>query len=101
MGYDRPSSLGQGETGGGVALPIWIDYRRTALDGVPQKEPGPLPDGLERIDGNCYFAEFPPGAAIARVGLPSPYDEGYQPRGEGVAVDGLRHWLRSLDDSNA
>ncbi|HLR82726.1 MAG TPA: penicillin-binding transpeptidase domain-containing protein, partial [Paenalcaligenes sp.] len=99
MGFDRPRSLGQGETGGGVALPIWINYMRTALDGVAAKEQGPLPDGLERIDGNYYFAEFPPGSAIARIGLPSPYDEVYQPRADDEE-DGISQLLRSLDDDN-
>src|SRR5690625_1619449 len=99
MGFDRPRSLGQGETGGGVALPLWINYMRTALDGVAGKEQGPLPDGLERIDGNYYFAEFPPGSAIARIGLPSPYDEVYQPRADDEE-DGISQLLRSLDDDN-
>ena len=35
MGYGEPRSLGQGETGGGLALPIWIDFMATALKGVP------------------------------------------------------------------
>src|SRR5699024_11100777 len=81
------------------ALPIWINYMRTALDGVAVKEQGPLPDGLERIDGNYYFAEFPPGSAIARIGLPSPYDEVYQPRADDEE-DGISQLLRSLDDDN-
>ncbi|HLR29031.1 MAG TPA: PBP1A family penicillin-binding protein [Paenalcaligenes sp.] len=99
MGFDRPRSLGQGETGGGVALPIWINYMRAALDGVAAKEPGPLPDGLERVDGNYYFAEFPPGSAIARVGLPSAYDEVHQP-GANDEEDGISQLLRSLNGDN-
>ncbi len=96
MGFDLPRSLGQGETGGGAALPIWVDFMRTALDGISPKELGPLPDGLQRINGNYYFAEFPPGSAIARVGLPSPYDEVYSaPTAE---EDGIGQLLRALDD---
>ncbi len=75
MGFDQPKSMGQGETGGGAALPIWIDYMRVVLDGQPEIPPGPMPSGLERIDGDFYFSEFPPGKAIARVGLPVPGDE--------------------------
>src|SRR5699024_12420102 len=99
MGFDRPRSLGQGETGAGVALPIWINYMRAAVDGVAANEPGPLPDGLERVDGNYYFAEFPPGSAIARVGLPSAYDEVHQP-GANDEEDGISQLLRSLDGDN-
>jgi penicillin-binding protein 1A len=35
VGYDSPRSLGRHETGGSVALPIWIKYMETALKGVP------------------------------------------------------------------
>ena len=28
--------MGRAETGGGAALPIWIDYMRVALEGVPE-----------------------------------------------------------------
>jgi penicillin-binding protein 1A len=42
MGYDRPRSLGAGESGGGLALPIWVDYLRETLRGMPVM-PVPLP----------------------------------------------------------
>jgi penicillin-binding protein 1A len=74
MGYDQPKSLGSRETGGGAALPIWLDYMRYALKGQPQIPPGPMPAGLEKVDGDYYFSEFPPGQAVARVGLPTPTD---------------------------
>ena len=35
MGYSEPRSLGERESGGGLALPIWIDYMASALKGVP------------------------------------------------------------------
>ncbi|MGB6156346.1 penicillin-binding protein 1A [Castellaniella sp.] len=72
MGFDQPKSMGQGETGGGAALPIWVGYMRTALKGQPEIPPGPMPSGLSRINGDFYFSEYPPGVAIARVGLPAP-----------------------------
>jgi len=37
VGFDQPASLGRGETGGRAALPMWIDYMRVALDGVPEQ----------------------------------------------------------------
>ena len=36
MGFDQPHSLGDKETGGGAALPIWINYMEKALKDVPQ-----------------------------------------------------------------
>ena len=37
VGFDQPATLGRSETGGRAALPIWIDYMREALNGVPEK----------------------------------------------------------------
>jgi len=92
MGYDQPRSLGSSETGGGASLPIWLDYMRYALKDQPQTPPGPIPDGLSKIDGEFYFSEFPPGQAVARVGLPSPNDIPL----DGGASDGISDLLNQL-----
>jgi len=36
VGFDHPQTLGRGEYGGRAALPMWIDYMREALKGVPE-----------------------------------------------------------------
>ncbi|MBI3901698.1 MAG: penicillin-binding protein 1A [Nitrosomonadales bacterium] len=36
IGFDTPHSLGDKETGGGAALPIWMDYMAKALKDVPE-----------------------------------------------------------------
>lgn len=36
MGFDQPRSLGDKETGGGAALPIWISYMEKVLRNTPQ-----------------------------------------------------------------
>jgi len=36
IGFDQPRSLGAKETGGGAALPMWIEYMSQALKNVPQ-----------------------------------------------------------------
>jgi penicillin-binding protein 1A len=38
IGYDNPQSLGEKETGGGAALPIWMGYMGKMLKGVPEVE---------------------------------------------------------------
>ena len=48
IGFDQPRKLGNGETGGAAALPMWISYMRKALDGVPETYPQ-APKGLVRI----------------------------------------------------
>lgn len=37
VGFDGPKSLGDKETGGGVALPIWIEYMAKVLPGIPEE----------------------------------------------------------------
>lgn len=68
MGFDQPRPLGDRETGGGLALPIWISYMARAL---PNRPPVYLaqPDGVVNIGGEVYFAEFQPGQGVASVGL--------------------------------
>ncbi|MDO8412353.1 MAG: PBP1A family penicillin-binding protein, partial [Gallionellaceae bacterium] len=36
IGFDNPHSLGEKETGGGAALPIWMDYMGKVLKTVPE-----------------------------------------------------------------
>lgn len=36
IGFDNPRSLGERETGGGAALPIWMDYMGKILKDVPE-----------------------------------------------------------------
>ncbi len=48
LGFDQNLLLGRREFGGTSALPIWIDFMRTALQGVPEK-PRSLPNGLTSV----------------------------------------------------
>lgn len=48
IGFDQPKRLGNGETGGFAALPMWIGYMEKALKGVPERFL-PKPDGLTTI----------------------------------------------------
>ena len=67
MGYDTPRNLGARETGGGLSLPIWINYMRTALKGVPVAEPKP-PEGVVRVGGDWYYEEYARGGGISNLG---------------------------------
>lgn len=99
MGFDQPKSMGQGETGGGAALPIWIDFMRYALEDQAETPPGPMPSGLNKIDGDFYFSEFPPGEAIARIGLPAPGDEIPGMGNLNASEDGIGNLLEQLNQS--
>jgi penicillin-binding protein 1A len=68
IGFDQPKNLGNKETGGGVALPIWIGYMQKALKEVPIEERA-VPEGLIQMGSEYYYAENPPGAGVRSLGL--------------------------------
>ncbi len=68
IGYDNPRKLGDKETGGGLALPVWIDYMAHALKGVPQREL-PVPAGVVNIEGDWMFEEYSRGEGVRSLGL--------------------------------
>ena len=48
IGYDQPRTLGNNETGGVAALPIWMSYMSKILKRVPEKLRDP-PDGVVSV----------------------------------------------------
>lgn len=48
VGFDDFGSLGRGEFGAKAALPIWIDFMRSALKDVPE-QPFDMPPGISRV----------------------------------------------------
>jgi penicillin-binding protein 1A len=48
VGFDQPRSLGRGQTGGVVALPIWLDYMEKVLKDVPEA-PRSIPPGVVSV----------------------------------------------------
>ncbi len=48
VGFDQVQPLGREETGARAALPMWIDYMRVALEGVPESL-WPQPPGLVTV----------------------------------------------------
>ena len=68
VGFDQPRKLGDRETGGGLALPIWINYMAVALKGVPDRPVEP-PTGVVQLNGDWYYAETRPGQGIASLGV--------------------------------
>lgn len=68
VGYDQPTPLGRKATGGGVSLPIWIDYMRTALKKQPVQR-SKAPKGIVKRNGEWYFAEYTRGRGIDSLGM--------------------------------
>jgi penicillin-binding protein 1A len=70
MGYDTPKKLGDRETGGGLSLPVWIDFMGHALKNVPVMEL-PVPEGVVMQGGEWYYDEYAKGAGVSSVGMSS------------------------------
>ena len=68
MGYDTPRKLGDRETGGGLSLPIWINFMEHALKGVPVSE-YPTPEGVVNAGGEWFYEEYARGSGVSSVGL--------------------------------
>jgi penicillin-binding protein 1A len=71
MGYDDPKSLGGREFGATLALPIWIDYMRQALNGKPETQRA-LPEGVSFMDGDWMYNEFSNGSGIKTLDMDVP-----------------------------
>ena len=83
IGFDSPHTLGRNETGAQAALPMWMAYMGTVLDGVPEQSLAP-PDGIIALHVNpdtglrvadaqgglvdYFYQEFPPPAQETLIG---------------------------------
>ena len=64
MGYDNPKPLGARETGGGLALPVWIDFMKAELKSVPEYT-RVMPSSVVERDGEVFYRDPVKGAAGA------------------------------------
>ena len=101
LGFDQPRSLGRNQTGGQVALPIWIEYMGRTLKGIPETERA-VPQGViaahtdadpaapagARSGSEWFYKEFlpavpqpsSPSAAPFAAPTPAPVEERRIPR---------------------
>jgi penicillin-binding protein 1A len=95
VGFDVRRSLGSRETGGRVALPIWIDFMRVAHEGKPVRE-FPVPEGVSyaRVDpatGNLASDET---ANPVLQAFPAGHEPSESPRSGGLSEGQERSLLR-------
>jgi len=94
IGYDQPTTLGHGEVGARAALPVWMDFMKVALKGVPQqilpRPPGVVQVPINPANGKLLTADAP-GAILEVVQadhIPPPDDGksalGDQPAGTDI-----------------
>jgi penicillin-binding protein 1A len=68
LGHGEPKSLGERESGGGLALPIWIDYMGAALKGVAVAQP-PIPPSDVLFAGDDWrYVEWLNAGWVRRIG---------------------------------
>lgn len=67
IGYDQPRKLGSRETGGGLSLPVWIEYMGYALRNVPVAEYA-APEGVVNLNGEWYYDEFSGNGGVRSLG---------------------------------
>ena len=66
IGYDQPRKLGDRETGGGLSLPVWIEYMAAALKGKPVDELTP-PEGIVNVNGEWFYEEYTAGSGVREL----------------------------------
>lgn len=68
IGHDEPKSLGVSESGGGLALPVWIEAMTRALRGVPVAA-DPAPGGLVFGANDWRYSEWADSGAVMGIGV--------------------------------
>lgn len=68
MGFDEPQSLGGREFGATLALPIWIDFMRSAMSGKPPYQM-PQPAGVSQAGGDWMYDQFRDVGAVQALDL--------------------------------
>ena len=53
VGYDQPRAIGSNETAGRLAAPVWADFMRRALRGMPNQTL-PIPEGILPVRVNYH-----------------------------------------------
>jgi penicillin-binding protein 1A len=83
VGFDQPKTLGKNQTGGVVALPIWLSYMERVLKEVPEMPremppgivvlptgPYPTAAGENRVVNEFFFREAVPPPEVLHPPLP-------------------------------
>ena len=83
VGFDQPKTLGKNQTGGVVALPIWVSYMEKVLKDVPEMPremppgivvlptgPFPTASGENRVVPEFFFREAVPPPEVLHPPMP-------------------------------
>ena len=68
VGHDTPRKLGRNATGGGLSLPVWIEFMAEALKNTPVQALEP-PPGVVLSRGDWVYDEYTEGRGVGSLGL--------------------------------
>ena len=85
VGFDEPRTLGRGETGGNVAVPIFREIAATVLKDRPNT-PFRVPPDLRMVRVNAATGQ--PAGSGDRNAILEAFKPGTEPAGERVVLDG-------------
>jgi penicillin-binding protein 1A len=71
IGYDQPRSLGDRESGGGLGLPVWMEFMQHGLRDVPINTYEPPNQGLVYVS-DWMYSENVAGGSVSSLGLDDP-----------------------------
>ncbi len=91
VGYDTPQTLGNGESGGRVAAPIFRDFMMKALQEAPSM-PFRLPSGVRLVKVDAKTGKLPDHNT--RVTILEAFKPGTEPGGNSEDLDS---WIASLE----
>jgi penicillin-binding protein 1A len=92
VGFDQPKTMGRNETGGTVALPIWIRFMAAVLPGMPET-PLVVPQGVVTTGGEVYLQEFGPRGGETSRAAPARGEAPAAPAAAPSAPDSARNQL--------
>lgn len=89
IGFDKPKNLGNKETGGGLALPIWISYMQKALATMPMMN-RETPAGITAVGNDFTYSEYIESGGVSSIGVtPSGESKPASENSEGKAQNEL------------
>jgi penicillin-binding protein 1A len=86
VGYDEPQTLGERETGGSVAAPIFRDFMKEALEGATAT-PFRIPAGIRLVRVNAQTGI--PETRRGREVIIEAFKPGTEPTGERAVLEGF------------
>jgi penicillin-binding protein 1A len=85
VGFDEPRTLGRGETGSSVSVPIFKEFAQTYFKDKPNK-PFRIPDGIRMVRVDLRTGQ--PAAANDPHAILDAFKPGTEPTGDRSVLDG-------------